>query len=62
MTVDAHSKGVEAQKMKPSKVCRPVDADSYHFDEDKALDPYPHISIKSNSKRHFRKKMVPDPH
>ncbi len=58
----AHSLDVEAQKMKPSKVSRPLDADSHHFDEDKDLDPDPHLSEKSDSKPHFSENMVPDPH
>ncbi len=39
--VDAHIGGVEA-KMDPWKVCRPVVADSYYFDEEQDLDPDPH--------------------
>jgi|LakMenEpi03Aug12_release.lakeMendotaPanAssembly.Ray.scaffolds.fasta_scaffold3882059_1 hypothetical protein len=58
MAVDAHNGGVEAQKMKPSKVCRPVDADSYHFNVDKDLDPDPYISEKS--KPNFSEKMDPE--
>ncbi len=48
--------------MKPTKVFRPVDADSHHFNEDKDLDPDPYISEKSDSKLHSSPKMVPDSH
>jgi hypothetical protein len=39
-------------KMKPCKVCGPVEADSRYFDEEHDLDPDPYIS----------QKIVPDPH
>jgi hypothetical protein len=39
--MDAHIGGVE-----PYRVCRPVVADSYYFDEEQDLDPDPHYSEK----------------
>jgi hypothetical protein len=39
--VDAHIGDVEIQ-MEPWSVCRPVVADSHHFDEEQDLDPDPH--------------------
>ncbi len=31
-------------KMKPSKACGPVDADSHYFNEEQDMDPDPHLS------------------
>ncbi len=38
-------------KTEPWRVCRPVGADSYNFDEEQDLDPDLHLS----------KKLVPEP-
>jgi hypothetical protein len=40
--VDAYNVGLEAEKMVPWSICRPVVADSFRFDEgqDPDLDPH----------------------
>jgi hypothetical protein len=45
-------------KMRPSKVCRPLDADSHYFDEEQDMDPDQYISEKS--KPNFSEKMDPE--
>jgi hypothetical protein len=41
--------------MKPWRVCTPVAADSYHFDEEQDSDPDPHYSEKLDSDQPFMK-------
>ncbi len=43
------------------RVCKPVVAASYNFDEEQDLDPYPHQSDKSDPDPHQSEKRDPDP-
>ncbi len=58
--MDAHNGDVEW------RVCRPVVADSYHFDEDPhqggKSDPDPQQIEKSDSYEHHNENRDPDPH
>ncbi len=49
--VDAHSGDLEARN-KTLGVCRPVVADSHHFEEKLAQDPDPHYSEKLDPDLH----------
>ncbi len=55
--VEAHSGAMRLTK-EPGKVCRPVVADSYHFDE----EPDPDQTKKQDADPHQSEKQDPKPH
>jgi hypothetical protein len=48
--------------MEPWRVCRPLVADSHHFDEEQDLDLNPPLSEKSDPEPHLSEQRDPDQH